>query len=145
MRAGSRYKALRGDIDAEVVDLEAGALEHHRDEVLAELRPPAPRTRSGRQPGALRGRIRMAADFDAIGKTARTMNSLTHMEKWVRGTTPEYRTQLRFFENANEQIIRAADKENLDGAALAYVQLTLSCVNCHKVVRDLGSAKPAGR
>jgi antitoxin (DNA-binding transcriptional repressor) of toxin-antitoxin stability system len=37
-----------------------------RDEVLAELRPPAPRTRSGRQPGALRGRIRMAADFDAM-------------------------------------------------------------------------------
>lgn len=86
-----------------------------------------------------------AADFEVIGKTARTMNSLTHMEKWVRGTTPEYRTQLRFFENANEQIIRAADKENLDGAALAYVQLTLSCVNCHKVVRDLGTAKPAGR
>lgn len=37
-----------------------------RDEVLAELRPPAPRTRSGRQPGALLGRIRMAADFDAM-------------------------------------------------------------------------------
>jgi hypothetical protein len=33
-------------------------------------------------------------------------------------------------------LIRQADKENLDGAALAYVQLTLSCVNCHKVVRD---------
>lgn len=86
-----------------------------------------------------------AADFEVIGKTARTMNALTHMEKWVRGTTPEYRTQLRFFENANEQIIRAADKENLDGAVLAYVQLTLSCVNCHKVVRDLGGSKPAGK
>jgi hypothetical protein len=86
-----------------------------------------------------------AADFETIGKTARTMNSLTHMEKWVRGTVPEYRTQLQLFQNANEQIIRAADKQNLDGAALAYVQLTLSCVNCHKVVRDLGPAKPAGR
>ena len=86
-----------------------------------------------------------AADFDTIGKTARTMSSLTHMEKWVRGTVPEYRTQLQVFQNANEQIIRAADKENLDGAALAYVQLTLSCVNCHKVVRDLATAKPAAR
>lgn len=37
-----------------------------RDEVLAELRPPAPRIRPGRQPGALRGRIRMAPDFDAM-------------------------------------------------------------------------------
>lgn len=86
-----------------------------------------------------------AADFETIGKTARTMNSLTHMEKWVRGTVPEYRTQLQLFQNANEQIIRAADRENLDGAALAYVQLTLSCVNCHKVVRDLGAAKPGGK
>ena len=86
-----------------------------------------------------------AADFDTIGKTARTMNALTHMEKWVRGTSPEYRTQLQLFEHANEQLIRTADKESLDGAALAYVQLTLSCVNCHKIVRDLNSAKPPKR
>ena len=52
------------------------------------------------------------------------------METWVRGTA-EYRTQLRIFQNANEQLIRMADEEKLDGAALAYVQLTLNCVNCH--------------
>ena len=76
-------------------------------------------------------------DFEVIGKAARTMNALTQMEKWVRGNVPEYRTQLQLFQNANEQVIRSADRKNLDGAALAYVQLTLSCVNCHKVVRDL--------
>ena len=37
-----------------------------RDEVLAELRPPATVNRPGRQPGALRGRIRMSPDFDAL-------------------------------------------------------------------------------
>jgi len=84
-------------------------------------------------------------DFDVIGKTAKTMNTLTQMEKWVRGNVPEYRTQLQLFQNANEQIIRAAERKNLDGAALAYVQLTLSCVNCHKVVRDLGRAEPTGQ
>ncbi len=73
-------------------------------------------------------------DFEEIGKNARSMNALTQMEKWVRGTA-EYRTQLRIFQNANEQLIRMADEEKLDGAALAYVQLTLSCVNCHKAVR----------
>lgn len=73
-------------------------------------------------------------DFDQIAKNARSMNALTQMEKWVRGTT-EYRTQLRIFQNANEQLIAMADEEKLDGAALAYVQLTLSCVNCHKAVR----------
>ncbi|MEG9505386.1 MAG: prevent-host-death protein, partial [Methylorubrum extorquens] len=33
-----------------------------RDEVLAELRPPATPPRPARQPGALRGKIRMAPD-----------------------------------------------------------------------------------
>ena len=36
------------------------------DEVVAELRPPPQSQRSPRQPGALRGKIRMAADFDTL-------------------------------------------------------------------------------
>jgi len=36
------------------------------DQVLAELRPPPIAERSRRRPGALRGRIRMAPDFDAL-------------------------------------------------------------------------------
>ncbi len=45
------------------------------------------------------------------------------------------------FQSANRQLIEMADEENLDGAAIAYVQLTLSCVNCHKVVRDGGDQR----
>lgn len=81
-------------------------------------------------------------DFEQIAKNARAMSALNQMEKWVRGGMPEYKAQLRIFENANEQIIRMADGQKLDGAALAYVQLTLSCVNCHKVVRDSVGEKP---
>ena len=36
------------------------------DQVLAEVRPPPPAERSRRRPGALRGKIRMAADFDTL-------------------------------------------------------------------------------
>jgi hypothetical protein len=74
-------------------------------------------------------------DFQEIGKNARSMNALGQLEKWVRANTPEYRTQLKLFQYANDQLIRMADDENLDSAALAYVQLTFSCVNCHKLVR----------
>ena len=35
-------------------------------EVLAEVRPPPESARPSRQPGALRGRIRMAPDFDTL-------------------------------------------------------------------------------
>jgi len=37
-----------------------------RGEVIAELRPPATHERAQRVPGALRGKIRMAPDFDTI-------------------------------------------------------------------------------
>lgn len=36
------------------------------DEVLAEIHPPSKSVRPRRQPGALRGQIRMAPDFDAL-------------------------------------------------------------------------------
>ncbi len=75
-------------------------------------------------------------DFDEIGKTARSLSALNQMEKWVRSGVPEYRAQLQIFQNANQQLIKTADNQNLDGAALAYVQLTMSCVNCHKVIRN---------
>jgi cytochrome c556 len=81
-------------------------------------------------------------DYELIAKNARSMKALSQMEKWVRASLPEYRAQLRIFENANEQLIRSADAEQLDGAALAYVQLTLSCVNCHKVVRANSGENP---
>lgn len=36
------------------------------DQVVAEIRPPSPTVRPNRQPGALRGKIRLAADFDTL-------------------------------------------------------------------------------
>jgi hypothetical protein len=82
-------------------------------------------------------------NFDEIAKSARLMGGLSQFERWVRGGVPEYRSQLTLFQTANRELARAADNNNLDGAALAYVQMTLSCVNCHKVVRDLVRGAPS--
>jgi hypothetical protein len=68
-------------------------------------------------------------DFDKIAKSARSMNALGHLERWVPANSSDYREQFRIFQSANRQLVEMADDENLDGAALAYVQLTLSCVN----------------
>jgi hypothetical protein len=81
-------------------------------------------------------------DFNQIRQSAKAMNALGHIENWVHATRPGYRTQLAIFRDANEQLIAEANEDDLDGATLAYVQLTLSCVNCHKLVRDAKSAKP---
>jgi len=37
-----------------------------RDQVLAEVGPPPPEARPRRRPGALRGQIQMAPDFDTL-------------------------------------------------------------------------------
>jgi hypothetical protein len=82
-------------------------------------------------------------DLDDVAKAGRSMASLSQFERWVRGGVPEYRNQLTLFQTANRELIRAAESKNLDGATIAYLQLTLSCVNCHKVVRDLTRQPPA--
>lgn len=77
------------------------------------------------------------ADFDQISKSAKSMNNLSQIERWTRRTNAEaYRTQLQFFRFANEDLVRQAEKKNIEGVSLAFSQLTLSCVNCHKVIRD---------
>lgn len=76
-------------------------------------------------------------DFEEIRKNAAAMKRLSRIEGFVRRTdTEQYRTQLHVFEFANNELIRSADNKNIEGAALAFTQLTLSCVNCHKIIRQ---------
>jgi cytochrome c556 len=74
-------------------------------------------------------------DFDALAQNARAMRNLSEIEKHVRARTPGYRTQMQVFLYANDELIRHAEGKNLEGCASAFNQLTLSCVNCHKVIR----------
>lgn len=76
-------------------------------------------------------------DFDQIERSAQAMQRLGKLEAFVRRhDTDAYRTQLRVFQFANEELIRLSADKNIDGAALAFTQLTLSCVNCHKQLRS---------
>jgi hypothetical protein len=77
-----------------------------------------------------------SGDYAAIARNAQAMNVVEQLEKWLRANTPGYRTQLRMFEFADRELIRAAREKNIDAATLAYNQLTISCVNCHKIIRD---------
>jgi cytochrome c556 len=76
------------------------------------------------------------ADFDQIAKNAEAMRALGKIEAFVRSRTPGYRTQLQIFEEANAEILKQANRDNLEGTALAFTQLTISCVNCHKQLRE---------
>jgi hypothetical protein len=78
------------------------------------------------------------ADFDAIEKNAMSMNGLSQIENWVRASSPGYKRELATFRSANKSLIRMAQDEDIDGATLAFMQLTQSCVQCHKLIRDTG-------
>jgi cytochrome c556 len=77
-------------------------------------------------------------DYDAIEKNAQSMLAVGYLEKWIRADTPGYQILMKDFEYANKSLILAAREKNLDGATIGYVQLTLSCVHCHKIVRTEG-------
>jgi hypothetical protein len=74
-------------------------------------------------------------NFEQIAKNARAMNGIGQLEQWFKADSPAYKTQLQVFRFANSELVRLAEEKNLDGASLAYLQTTISCVNCHKYIR----------
>jgi hypothetical protein len=49
------------------------------------------------------------------------------------------------FRRAVENLQEKAAQKNLDGAALGYVELTFSCVKCHKYVREARMTRQEGQ
>ena len=76
------------------------------------------------------------ADFDTLTKSSQTLETVSAVEGFVRRGIPGYSTQLRSFEFAVDEIKVQARQENIEGVTLGFQQLTLSCVNCHKQVRQ---------
>lgn len=70
---------------------------------------------------------RISADAEKLLDLAKT--------QWVQDETPEYRSQLKDFWIVVEGLKSSAEEKNGDGTTLAYVQMTLSCVKCHKYLR----------
>ncbi len=74
-------------------------------------------------------------DYEMIAENAAAMKGLNRIESFVRGKTEGYRTQLKTFEFAVNELLRNSESKNLDGATLAFTQLTINCVSCHKELR----------
>jgi hypothetical protein len=79
-------------------------------------------------------------DYDLIRKDANQLVLLSHATEWRVLATPEYQQHSAEFRRAAQAVVDAAKKKNLDGAALAYVDMTMKCVTCHKYVRSVRMA-----
>lgn len=56
-------------------------------------------------------------------------------EQWAANPSDEYKTQLQVFWTTLDGIESGAQRKEIDEATLAYMQMTLSCVKCHKLIR----------
>jgi hypothetical protein len=84
-------------------------------------------------------------DFDGLAKQSQNLSLLSLAASWQVIQTPEYAQQSLEFRRAADAVHNNAEKKNIDGAALAYVQMTMKCVNCHKYVRGVRMAKAEGQ
>jgi hypothetical protein len=75
-------------------------------------------------------------DFKEITKHGEELMQISKEAEWQAIKTPRYELHSNEFRRAVDTLLEKAKDKNLDGVALAYVDLTLSCVKCHKYVRD---------
>lgn len=75
-------------------------------------------------------------DFEQTVKHSQDLKLLSQESIWNVLQTEQYVQHSTDFRRRTDALTAAARKKNLDGAALAYVELTLNCVQCHKYLRD---------
>jgi hypothetical protein len=75
-------------------------------------------------------------DFDKVAMNAEDLIAISKKAEWKVLKTPRYTLHTNEFQRTAEELAQRAKEKNLDGAALAYVDLTLTCVKCHKHVRE---------
>ena len=76
-------------------------------------------------------------DYEAIQTGAEKLKSMSNEERWRVSNDAIYRQHSAEFRDAVENILTAAkEKKNLDSAALAWTKTTLSCIECHRWVRN---------
>ena len=79
-------------------------------------------------------------NYETIFKNARALKTLSEAAEWEVLTIPnvgEYIVFTTEFQRLADELAKKAREKNMDGATLAYIRLTMNCVNCHKYVRQV--------
>ncbi len=74
--------------------------------------------------------------YAGILTNAERIRQLALDESWMVIQTEDYLRQSDEFRRSVGLIAEAARNENLDGATLGYMQMTLNCVQCHRQIRS---------
>lgn len=74
-------------------------------------------------------------NYDLIISRSQKLSAMSQEADWKVFENPDYEQQSLAFRRNVDALTKAAKNKNLDGATLAYVRVTMSCVECHKYVR----------
>ena len=75
-------------------------------------------------------------DFDLIDRGANDLALASQASSWQVLQTADYARHSDEFRRSCNALRTAAKARNLDGAALAWMEVTMKCIQCHKYVRD---------
>ena len=79
-----------------------------------------------------------AGDHNALRRNAEVLTLIADMRLFASAyKTDEYRFQAQVFKHAADDLMTAAKAKNLDAAALAYSDMTRTCVKCHVHFREV--------
>jgi len=75
-------------------------------------------------------------DVDLIQEGATTLAEMSEAEKWRVSKDVMYRQFSGEFARTARQLVDAAKDKNVDRAALRWMDTTMSCIECHRFVRN---------
>jgi hypothetical protein len=74
-------------------------------------------------------------DFAKIGENAKMLRMISKAASWHVIGSDEYARMSRDFQEQTVDLERHAKEKNLDAATLDYLRISITCVQCHKVMR----------
>jgi hypothetical protein len=74
-------------------------------------------------------------DYFTLGQISQRLSAMTQQADWQAFQNPDYTQFSANFRAHANALTKAAKEKNIDATTLAYVRMTMSCVDCHKFVR----------
>ena len=75
------------------------------------------------------------ADYDAVERSSNELIRVSEDSQWSPSQDPGYLRRARDFRETANTLIEQAKAGHADGVALAYMEMTLTCIQCHKRLR----------
>jgi cytochrome c556 len=73
-------------------------------------------------------------ELETVRDQAFRLKAVAETADWNVIDTPEYVRESEAFIRATDRLLQSAGSKNHEAVALAYVEITLSCVHCHRYV-----------